>query len=245
MRNKLILFKNHDYCAVKKPTLTVVMIHGIASESSTYNGALEYLEKVDALKNVRFVTFDLLGSGKSLKDDNLNYDYKDQLTALHNAIKKLKVKTPLVLVGHSLGTFIVTRYASKHKKMVRNLILVSPPIYTLSDLDNPAFAAGIKAFQDAVSLKNRQILEEKSFINSMKRIVLNRKNYQTLAELDIPITLVYGELDKLIAPYNIPKIKRDNHNIKAIRTAGRHGVSREKYPVLNKLLEEILKEVEC
>ena len=136
MRNKLILFKNHDHCAVKKPTLTVVMIHGIASESSTYNGALEYLEKVDALKNVRFVTFDLLGSGKSLKDDNLNYDYKDQLTALHNAIKKLKVKTPLVLVGHSLGTFIVTRYASKHKKMVRNLILISPPIYTLTDLDN-------------------------------------------------------------------------------------------------------------
>ena len=245
MRRRLTLFKAHDHCAVKKPTLTVVMIHGIASESSTYNGALEYLERTESLKNVRFVAFDLLGSGKSLKDDKLNYDYKDQLTALHNSIKKLRVKTPLVLIGHSLGTFIVTRYASTHKRAVRNLVLVSPPIYTLADLDNPAFAAGMKAFQDAVSLKNRQILEEKSFDNSMKRIVLNRKNYQTLAELNMPITLIYGELDKLIAPYNIPKIKRSNHNIKAIKTAGRHGVSREKYPVLKKTLEEILKEVEC
>lgn len=245
MRRKLTLFKSHDYCAVKKPSLTVVMIHGIASESSTYNGALEYLEKAKSMENIRFVTFDLLGSGKSLKDDNLNYDYKDQLTALHSSIKKLKVKTPLVLIGHSLGTFIVTRYASTHKKTVHNLILISPPIYTLADLDNPAFAAGIKAFQDAVSLKNRQILEEKSFNNSMKKIVLNRNNYQTLAELTVPTTLIYGELDKIIAPYNIPKMKRDNHNIKAVKTAGRHGVSREKYPVLKKQLEEILKEVEC
>ena len=72
---KLTLKKTHDFCKSDDPVLTVVMIHGIASDSSTYNHALEYLEGTTSLKNVRFVTFDLLGSGQSLKSDKLNYDY--------------------------------------------------------------------------------------------------------------------------------------------------------------------------
>lgn len=238
---KLTLKKTHDFCKAKKPQLTVVMIHGIASDSSTYHSALQYLEGTTSLKDVRFVTFDLLGSGKSLKSNRLNYDYKDQLEALHNSIKKLRIKTPLVLVGHSLGTFIVTRYASAHKKLVDKLILVSPPIYTTKDFSNPAFAVAIKTFRDTVSLKNRKILEEKAFNNSMDKIVLNKNNYKTLAELNIPTVLIYGDADTLIASYNIPKILKDNPKyITAIKTIGRHGVSRDKYNKIRGVLEETL-----
>ena len=107
MWNKeLVLKKTHDFSAVKDPKLAVIFIHGIASDSSTFKNALRYLEGTRSLKEVRFVTFDLLGSGKSPKSAKLNYDYKDQLEALHNAISKLKLRVPLILVGHSLGTFI-------------------------------------------------------------------------------------------------------------------------------------------
>ena len=37
------LKKRHDFCASGKPALTVVMIHGIAADSTTYNNALQYL----------------------------------------------------------------------------------------------------------------------------------------------------------------------------------------------------------
>lgn len=241
LNSKLIMEKTHDHCAVKNPVLTVVMIHGIASDSSTYNQALEYLEGTTSLQNVRFVTFDLLGSGKSLKDDKLNYDYKDQLEALHNSIEKLKITTPLVLVGHSLGTFIVTKYADTYKKSVKKLILVSPPIYTPEDMVNPAFMLGIKAFKDAVSVKNHKILEEKSFINSMDKIVLNKSNYKTLANLKTHTTLIYGDADQLIASYNVPRLLKDNPKyITAIKTIGRHGVSRDKYNKIREVLEEVL-----
>ena len=123
LTRKLVLKKTHDFCASKKPRLTVVLIHGIASDSTTYNNALEYLEGTTSLKDVRFVTFDLLGSGKSLKDDKLNYEYKDQLEALHNSIDSLKLNSPLVLVGHSLGSFIVTKYADTFKKTIKRLIM--------------------------------------------------------------------------------------------------------------------------
>lgn len=238
---KLILTKTHDHKPANAPKYTVVLIHGIASDSSTFDHALKKLEGLDSLRGVRFVTFDLLGSGKSLKTDELNYDYHDQLEALHNSIEELKLgKTPLILVGHSLGTFIVTRYAATYKKEVDKLILVSPPVYTEKDFDNPAFEKGIKLFKDTVSLKNRKILEEKAFNNSMEKIVLDRKNYQVLAGLKLPTTIIYGNLDQLIASYNMPKLLKDNPNIVAFKTEGRHGVTRDKYDLLAKLLEETL-----
>lgn len=237
----LELKKTHDFCVSGKPELAVVFIHGIASDSRTFNNALQYLEGTVTLNNVRFITFDLLGSGQSYKNDKLNYDYKDQLTALNNSLAKLKLDVPLVLVGHSLGTLIVTRYASTHKKAVKKLILVSPPIYTEKDLDNPAFEIAMKGFKDAVSLKNRAILREKSFNNSIEKIVKNRKNYQTLVEITTPAVLIYGDLDQIIAPRNIPKVVRENTKyISAIKTPGRHGVSREKYGKIREILEEAL-----
>lgn len=239
--NKLKLTKTHDSCISNHPRLAVVMIHGIASDSSTYDHAIKYLNEQKSLSDIRLVTFDLLGSGKSPKDDSLNYDYKDQLEALHNSIEELKLNVPLVLVGHSLGTFIVTRYADTFKKSVNKLVLISPPVYTERDLDNPAFEMGIKMFRDAVSIRNRKVLEEKSFNNSMDKIVLNRRNYKVLAELTTPTVMIYGNMDQLIASYNIPRlVKQNSRHITAIQTDGRHGITRDKYTVLGKILEESL-----
>ncbi len=237
----LELKKTHDFCASKKPELAVVFIHGIASNSRAFSNALKYLEGTTSLKNVRFITFDLLGSGGSYKSDKLNYDYKDQLEALDNSLQKLKLDVPLVLVGHSMGSLIVTRYASTHKKAVKKLILVSPPIYTERDLDNPAFELAMKGFKDIVSVKNRAILKEKSFEESIQKIVKNRKNYKTLVETTTPAVLIYGDLDQIIAPYNIPKtLKQNPKYLSAIKTPGRHGVSREKYHKIREILEEML-----
>ena len=241
LSKKLILKKTHDFSASKKPELTVVLIHGIASDSTTYNNALAYLEGTVSLKNVRFVTFDLLGSGKSAKSDKLEYGYKEQIEALHNAILKLKSDTPLVLVGHSLGSFIVTKYADTYKKSIKKLVLISAPVYTPEDLKNPAFKAGMEAFKKAVALKNPGILKDKMFINSMAKIVENPKNYKTLAELKTRTAMIYGNEDRLIAAYNYPKLLKDNAKyISAIKTIGRHGVTRDKYNKVREVLEEVL-----
>ena len=240
---KLILKKTHDFCAVKEPRLTVVFIHGIAADSSCFNNAIKYLEGTTSLKEVRFVAFDLLGSGQSYANDKLNYDYKEQLEALHNSIEKLKLTTPLVLVGHSMGTFIVTRYANTFKKSVKHLILLSPPVYTEEDLANPAFEKGMKLFREAVAInvKSRGILEDKAFNAAIKKIVMNKKNYKTLANIKTHTTLIYGDMDRFISVQNLPKILADNPKyLTAIKTIGHHGVSREKYSKMVGVLEGIL-----
>ena len=243
LRQPLELKKTHDFVAVKEPRLAVVFIHGIASDSSTFTNALKYLEGTRSLRDIRFVTFDLLGSGKSYKSDSLNYDYKDQLEALHNSILKLKLKTPLVLVGHSLGTLIVTRYANTYKKSVKQLILLSPPVYTEEDLESTAFRAGMELFRNAVALRSRKYLKEKSFDAMMNKIVANKKNYKNLVELKTPAVLIYGDADKFIAPRNIRKVVKENPKyLQAIKTIGRHSVSRDKYGKMVGILEKVLNE---
>ena len=237
---KLILTNTYDVCRSEKPKVCVVMIHGIASDSTTYNEAHEYFEAEDSVKDVRFVKLDLLGSGLSMKDDSLNYDYDEQITALHNAILELKSEVPLVLVGHSLGTFIVTRYASIYPKEVTKLILISPPIYTEKDYDNPLFLLGMEAFKKSIAARSEDILKEKAFINSMENIVMDRKNYSVLSKIRTPTVLIYGKDDKLIASHNIPLLLKENPSITAIRTAGRHGVSRDKYTKIPAILKEIM-----
>ena len=239
--NKLTLTKTHDYCGTREPKLTVVLIHGIAADSSDFTHLLQYLEGVTSLKSVRFVTFDLLGSGKSVRDDNLNYDYKEQLEALHNSIEALKIKTPLVLVGHSMGTFIAVRYANTYKKAVQELVLLSPPVYTEDNLADPAFKVAIKMFEEAVSAKNPKILQEKAFQNSIEKIVMDKKNYQNLIDLKIPAVLIYGDKDRFIGSFNYAGLLSANSKyLTTIKTDGRHGIIRDKYTGVERALEGIL-----
>lgn len=242
-RRPLKLAKTHDFCPSGKPKLTVVFIHGIADDSSRFIKPIKYLEGTTSLKDIRFVSFDLLGSGKSLKSDKLNYDFKDQLEALKNSLDDLKINTPLVLVGHSMGCLISSRLTDEHRRMVKELILISPPVFTLKDFESPKFAIEQEGFKKIILLKFPELKKDKVFENELTKIVNNKKNYEILKRLTRPTTIIYGVADKIIASYNIPGLLKANPKITAIKTPGAHGVGHDKYPKLVPILERILNEV--
>ena len=104
----LELTKTNDFCKNKEPKLTVVLIHGIASDSHSFDKAIDYFKNDNNLDDIRFVSFDLLGSGKSLKSDELDYNYQEQLSAMHRAIKNLNVKTAATKrYSYLLGSLLI------------------------------------------------------------------------------------------------------------------------------------------
>lgn len=242
LKRPLKLAKTHDFCVSRKPEFTVVMLHGIASSSKTYDHALKFFKSSPSMKNIRFVTFDWLGAGKSFSARNLCYDIDEELMALQNSLDKLKITTPLILVGHSMGTMLVSHYASIFPDAVYKLILLSPPIYSEQDLSDPIFEQGMGAFKDSVAQHNAKILSSKSFNAQLKNIVKNPTNFQAFSTLKVPTYMIYGALDTFISPANIKKIAKANKNITVIQTERRHSVSRDKYAKIVEILEETLHE---
>ena len=242
---KLKLAKAYDVCKKKTPRLTVVLIHGIATNSKSFDGLIKYLSGKDSVNDIRFVAFDLLGAGKSYTSDELNYDFKEQLEALDNSIQEFNIKTPLIIIAHSMGTMIAAHYANEKNDLVKELILVSPPIYRKEDINNPMFKKAMDGFKEIVSHKDHNIVKTKAFNNEINLIISNPENYDYFAKLTQPTYIIYGELDKFIAPLNIPGLLEKNQNITATKTIGSHGVTRDKYDKILEVLEKALKSKEA
>ncbi len=238
----LKLTKTYDVCLTGEPKLTVVFLHGIAADTSSFEGLFAHLLREASMKEMRMVAFDWLGAGKSYTSDELNYDYKEQLEALKNSINTLGVKESLILVAHSMGTMLATRFATENQRLVKGLVLVSAPVYKKEDIENPLFEKAMEGFREVVGRKSKGLLESKAFNNEIKNIVSDVHNYDYLVGLKQPTIIVYGELDKIIAPFNYPGLLKANSNISAVKTPGSHGVTIDKFGKISTAIKSFMKE---
>ncbi len=234
---KLKLKKTHD-SKPKQPVLTVVLMHGIGTDSRSWHNALKFLEGTKSLSNIRFITFDWLGFGKSSHSRSLEYTYDEQLTALQNSLAK--IDTPIVLVGHSLGTLLVGRYAYENKKAIKHLILLSPPVFSREEIKFITADPKNNTFYQKVDPK---LLKSRSFMKTMDNIVFNIKNQKTFEDLTTPADFIYGDEDPLISIRNLKTLAKSNPKyLQLEKTIGHHGISRAKYSKLMEILERIAHE---
>ena len=134
----------------------VILVHGIASSSVTFDEVVPMLTS-----NHRVIAVDILGFGKSPAPAGCEYRLEDHVAALAATIRSLKLREPFVLVGHSLGSLIVARYAAMERHglawsawrrligrgPVSRLLLVGPPVYlTPSDIGDPRVRAWVSAY---------------------------------------------------------------------------------------------------
>jgi pimeloyl-ACP methyl ester carboxylesterase len=134
----------------------VILVHGIASSSVTFYEVIPMLTP-----NHRVIAVDILGFGQSPAPDGCEYLLEDHVGALAATIRSLKLREPFVLVGHSLGSLISTRYAAMERQgrgwaawrrltgrgTVSRMVLVGPPVYlTPSDIGDPRVRARVSAY---------------------------------------------------------------------------------------------------
>jgi pimeloyl-ACP methyl ester carboxylesterase len=211
----------HVHSVGKGPT--IIMLHGIATSSKSWN----YLVPLLSSKH-RCVTVDLIGFGQSPKPDWYSYTPNEHIKNVHHTIKKLGIKEPFILVGHSMGALLAVHYARQHPNRISRLILLSPPIYNTSSEVKKAKrlwrelfysraykyirthknftlkgAAGLKY----LVLRNNPFLINEStwlsFSKSLENSIEKQNIVDDLEQIFCPVDIIYGTLDQLLIKKNI------------------------------------------
>ena len=232
-----------DACRARKPELTIVFLHGIAASFTSWRPTVQELAKDRDLDKVRFIGLDLIGFGKSPRPEKFSYEYEDYRRVLTHTIKKLHIKTPIILAGHSMGCLFSMDYAENGNIDISQLILVSPPVFrqtevrSLEDrLYNKAYRElnahtdngmvdAIARFVDKISSFEHRSLNTHAFRETMAKIVLSPRNWQMARNLRTNAVVLHGRVDPLVNGQNLRTINHYNPHFQLIETFGGHDIT--------------------
>ncbi|MBX3094133.1 MAG: alpha/beta hydrolase [Cryobacterium sp.] len=198
----------------------VVLIHGIASSSVTFENLVPLISETH-----RVVSIDLLGFGQSPAPDAATFTIEEHVDSLARTLDSLKLEQEFVLVGHSMGSLIATRYAAAESRRLSKLVLVSPPVYvTPSAVADPldrtalglylrayeflrlnkdftiAAAAGLARLAPIKGVLDVSEANWRAFVESLKNLIETQTTISDLAAVTVPVEVVYGALDPFLAP---------------------------------------------
>ncbi len=206
----------------------VVMVHGIASSSVTFENVVPLIATAH-----RAIAIDLLGFGGSPSPEDAEYTIEEHVAALARTIDSLKLHGPFVLVGHSMGSLIASRYAAIHGGRLQRLVLVSPPIYlapgaigsrrdrTTMGLylrlyeylrHNKEFtiraAAGLARLSPIKNMLDVSETNWRAFVLSLQNSIESQTSVSDLASVRVPVEVVYGSLDPFLTPSGIRVVEQ-------------------------------------
>jgi len=201
----------------------VVLLHGIASSWVTFQNVIPLIQE-----RHRTIALDLLGFGGSPSPENASYTPGEHAAYVHRTLRSLRLRGPVVLVGHSMGSIIAARYAAEHPRDVAKVVLVSPPIYpSPGSVGRPVdrvavdlylqiygYLRGNKEFTIRAAaqlarlspIPNLLDISEQNwhaFVLSLEKSIESQTTLSDLAEIAAPVEIVYGTLDPLLAPVGL------------------------------------------
>jgi pimeloyl-ACP methyl ester carboxylesterase len=225
----------------------VVLLHGIASSSVTFANVIPLIET-----DHRVIALDLLGFGESPSPEGATYSVAEHAAAVLKTLRRLKLRRPVVLVGHSMGALIATRLAATRPRWVSRLVLVSPPVYVAPDAvgdwrDRAAMGAYLRVYdylrankdftmRAAAGLarmspiKNLLEVSERNwtpFVLSLEHAIESQTTVSDLAAVRAPVELVYGSIDPFLAPAGI-KLAASMRHVTPHRVDGADHVIRKR-----------------
>jgi len=209
----------------------VVLVHGIASSSVTFDRLVPLLSKTH-----RVVSIDLLGFGRSPTPPHARYTIEEHVASVREAIRRLRLREPYILVGHSMGALIASRLASTNPSRLVRLVLISPPIYVdpeaLADRrERATMDIFLRAYEflrsnKAFTMLNAEVLARLSPIKdvlvvsestweafrlSLENAIESQTTISDIASVRVPVDIVYGSLDPFLVPSGLRIVETMRH----------------------------------
>ena len=164
-----------------QPRLILQIIHGMAEHMERYDHLARYLAK----RGILTLSCDLPGHGRSAPDEkHLGYaaetdGYQKVLEDLHaikNQVSERMPDVPVVLLGHSMGSFLARLYSSVYGKELAGVI------YSGTAGDNPILP--VARFLAARSVRRNGAFHRDGFIDKLMHQGYLRKIPNPVSEFD-------------------------------------------------------------
>lgn len=239
---------------------TVILLHGIAVTSESWSNLLDLFDD-----DFNVIAIDLLGFGDSPKPQNINYNLTDHARSIHSTIRRIGIKKPYIIIGHSMGSLIAIHYTKLYRKEVKRLVLCSPPIYYADRGDSDALMSNwlkrsnniyMKAYEtlrtnqgltfasakaiSSISLNRINFdLDQAtwySFCQSLKYSIENQTSIKELGLIKIKIDIIYGKLDGFLITSNIKSLIRVNPQITYTSISAGHSITKSYAKTIMKII---------
>ena len=109
---------------VEDPARLVVLVHGYGEHIGRY----EHVARALTERGSAVVGPDHVGHGRSEGEPALVEDFEAIVDDLRKVVQQARGELPVVMVGHSMGGLIATRYAQRHREELAGLVLSGPAI---------------------------------------------------------------------------------------------------------------------
>ena len=110
--------------ARRRPARLVVLVHGYGEHIGRYEHVAQALDA----RGSAVVGPDHVGHGRSRGEPALVEDFEPVVDDLRAVVQDARGDLPVVMVGHSMGGLIATRYAQRHREDLAGLVLSGPAI---------------------------------------------------------------------------------------------------------------------
>ena len=241
----------------KKARATVLFIHGIGHTGDAWERVVKRMPS-----DVRIITIDLLGFGESPRPKWAIYDAKTQARAVLATFLKLRIRTPVVIVGHSLGALVSIEVTKRYPIIVKSLVLCSPPFYDLTVKRRPSLPRNGRTLRriyrlaqrhpdqfvrlSAFAMKYKLINESfhvtadniDSYMSALESMIINQTSLADAHKLKVPTKILRGTLDPLVIPANLKKLAASNPHVTVSNVIAGHEIQGRFIPAVISAINE-------
>jgi pimeloyl-ACP methyl ester carboxylesterase/uncharacterized membrane protein HdeD (DUF308 family) len=106
----------------------LILLHGIFADGTQWQTIADILKK-----DYRVIVVDLLGHGKSPRDDSLRYTPDEHSDALKSTLVSLGLSKNITVVGYSMGGTVAVAFCAKYPEGIEQIYSLSSPFYLNQD----------------------------------------------------------------------------------------------------------------
>jgi len=241
---------------VKSARATVLLLHGMGNSSASWDEVVRKLPN-----DIRVISVDLLGFGKSPRPHWLKYNIDIQAKSVIATLLRRNIRKQLIIVGHSMGSLTAIEITKRYPILVKSLILCSPPLYSeeekksilpsqgqlLKDfyrliLKNPASVVSVvpMAIRLRVVGKSFDVTREtvSIYLAALESSILHQSSLKDLIRLKKPVRLLHGMLDPVVVKKNLDEAVTANTRIRLSQVVAGHELMGAYIPAVVKAVKQ-------